>query len=93
MQSSLVEEIFISDAFHGDAKQIPRAQRPPLPTTKFYYSYLEPGRQPSGEDVSHPIIELALKLLGSYSMARPKSSGTASCRIGISAKILQSKKM
>ena len=64
MQSSLVEEILISDAFHGDAKQIPRAQRPPLPTTKFYYSYLEPGRQPSGEDVSHPIIELALKLLG-----------------------------
>jgi len=28
MQSSLVEEIFISGAFHGDAKQIPRSQTP-----------------------------------------------------------------
>ena len=83
MQSSLVEEIFISDAFHGDANRFHAAKRPPLPTTKFYYSYLEPGRQPSGEDVSHPIVELALKLLGSCSMARPKSSGTASCKIGI----------
>ena len=56
---------FISGAFHGDANRFHAAKRPPLPTTKFYYSYLEPGRQPSGEDVSHPIIELALKLLGS----------------------------
>ena len=53
-----------SGAFNGDAKQIPRALTSPSADNQIYYRYSEPGRQPSGEDVSHPMIELTLKLLG-----------------------------